>query len=799
MKQFSIPVKGMTCASCASRIEKGVAAVPGVTSASVNFAMSRLTAEYDETQVDVSEIMEKVGQLGYEAALDKWEFTLTGMTCAACAARIEKGVAKVTGVMTANVNFAMAKLTVEVGAGISERDIIVAVEKVGYGASLAQTQTSDSADREKAAREAEVNEQKKLFIVSALFSLPLAFYMLAEVLMLEAYVPRLIFNPYFQLIMATPVQFYAGYQFYRDAFVALRHGSANMAVLVAMGTSAAYFFSLYHTLTAVGMVYYETSAIIITLVILGRMLEAVAKGRTSEAIKKLIGLQAKTALVVRGDAEVTIPIEEVMVGDIVIVRPGEKVPVDGVIVEGNSAIDESMLTGESIPVDKKAGDKVIGATINKYGVFKFEATKVGRDTMLAQIVKVVEDAQGSKAPIQRLADIISGYFVPVVIVIAVLTFVVWYFFVRPGDIAAAILTATAVLVIACPCALGLATPTSIMVGTGRGAENGILFKGGEHLEKAHQVNAIILDKTGTITKGQPELTDVITVYDKMTESEILTLVAVAEKGSEHPLAQAIVNGAQARGLALTAPVSDFTAVPGAGVVAAVAGKRMAIGTRRLMQEHHITFDKYIEQVEELESDGKTVMFAAIDGELAALIAVADTVKEHSQEAIAALQAMGIEVWMITGDNRRTAEAIAKQVGVDHVLAEVLPEHKAEQVKTLQAEGKVVAMAGDGINDAPALAMADVGVAMGTGTDVAMEAGDITLMRGDLRGIVSAITLSRATMKNIKQNLFWALVYNIVGIPIAALGMLSPVIAGAAMAFSSVSVVTNALRLRRVKL
>jgi Cu+-exporting ATPase len=427
------------------------------------------------------------------------------------------------------------------------------------------------------------------------------------------------------------------------------------------------------------------------------------------------------------------------------------------------------------------------------------AERVGSETMLAQIVKVVEDAQGSKAPIQRLADIISGYFVPVVIVIAVLTFVVWYFFVRPGDIAAAILTATAVLVIACPCALGLATPTSIMVGTGRGAENGILFKGGEHLEKAHQVNAIILDKTGTITKGQPELTDVITVYDKMTESEILTLVAVAEKGSEHPLAQAIVNGAQARGLALTAPVSDFTAVPGAGVVAAVAGKKMAIGTRRLMQEHHITFDKYIEQVEELESDGKTVMFAAIDGELAALIAVADTVKEHSQEAIAALQAMGIEVWMITGDNRRTAEAIAKQVGVDHVLAEVLPEHKAEQVKTLQAEGKVVAMAGDGINDAPALAMADVGVAMGTGTDVAMEAGDITLMRGDLRGIVSAITLSRATMKNIKQNLFWALVYNIVGIPIAALGMLSPVIAGAAMAFSSVSVVTNALRLRRVKL
>ncbi|WP_446651648.1 copper-translocating P-type ATPase [Anaerospora hongkongensis] len=441
---------------------------------------------------------------------------------------------------------------------------------------------------------------------------------------------------------------------------------------------------------------------------------------------------------------------------------------------------------------------MIGATINKYGVFKFEATKVGRDTMLAQIVKVVEDAQGSKAPIQRLADIISGYFVPVVIAIAVLTFVVWYFFVRPGDIAEAVLTATAVLVIACPCALGLATPTSIMVGTGRGAENGILFKGGEHLEKAHKVNAIVLDKTGTITKGQPELTDVTTVHDTLADSEILTLVATAEKVSEHPLAQAIVTGAEARGLTLNEPVSDFAAVPGAGVVATVAGKKLAVGTRRLMQEHRIAFTEHIAQVEKLESDGKTVMFAAIDGKLAALVAVADTVKEHSREAIAALKEMGIEVWMITGDNRRTAEAIAKQVGVDHVLAEVLPEHKAEQVKKLQAEGKVVAMAGDGINDAPALATADVGVAMGTGTDVAMEAGDITLMRGDLRGIVSAITLSRATMKNIKQNLFWALVYNIVGIPIAAFGMLSPVIAGAAMAFSSVSVVTNALRLRQVK-
>jgi Cu+-exporting ATPase len=636
-----------------------------------------------------------------------------------------------------------------------------------------------------------------MFIISALFSLPLAVAMLGEVLGLHAYVPAIFHNGYFQLAVATPVQFGAGYQFYRDAFSALRHGGANMAVLVALGTSAAYFFSLYHTIAGTGMLYYETSAIIITLIILGRMLEAVSKGRTSEAIRKLMGLQAKTARVDRDGAEIDIPIEDVRVEDIVVVRPGEKIPVDGIIIAGNSAVDESMLTGESIPVDKKAGDKVIGATINKYGAFKFRAQKVGKDTALAQIIKVVEEAQGSKAPIQRIADVISGYFVPAVVAIAVVTFAVWFFVLDAGNIEKALLNATAVLVIACPCALGLATPTSIMVGTGRGAETGILFKGGEHLEKAHKINAIILDKTGTITKGRPELTDVVIIAPDYTRAELLTLVATAEKSSEHPLAQAIVQGAEADGLQLGVP-EDFMAIPGAGVQATVSGKRLLVGTRRLMRDNGVNIEDSISYVEELESAGKTVMFAALGGKLAAVVAVADTIKDHAATAIAELQDMGLEVWMITGDNRRTAEAIAKQAGITNVMAEVLPEKKAEQVQRLRAEGKIVGMVGDGINDAPALAAADVGIAMGTGTDVAMEAGAVTLMRGDLRGIVAAIKLSRATMTNIKQNLFWALVYNIVGIPIAAAGLLSPVIAGAAMAFSSVSVVTNALRLRRVK-
>jgi Cu+-exporting ATPase len=793
MIRSTFSISGMTCSACAARIEKGVGAMTGVAAAAVNFALGRLTVEYDEAAVTPAAIVAKIRDLGYDVALSRMEFTVGGMSCAACAARVDKAVRKVPGVVSAAVNFALGRLTVEAGPDATAAAVIAAVKDAGYEADAADGGQAGR-DREQAAREAEIGRQKKMFVVSALLSLPLVLHMVLD---MAGWHSALLANPYFQLALATPVQFGAGWQFYRDAFAAVRHGSANMSVLVALGTSAAFLLSLYNTVAAPGHVYYETSAILITLIILGRLLEAVARGRTSEAIRKLMGLAAKTARVVRDGREEDIPIAEVRVGDIIVVRPGEKIPVDGVVTDGESAVDEAMLTGESLPVDKKAGDKVYGATINKYGAFRFEAHKVGSDTALAQIIRVVEQAQGSKAPIQRIADVISGYFVPAVIAVALATFAAWLFVLAPGDTARAILNATAVLVIACPCALGLATPTAIMVGTGRGAEAGILFKGGEHLEKTYKLTAVVLDKTGTVTKGQPELTDLVALAGD--GSELLALVAAAEKASEHPLAAAIVRGAEARGIAPAEGVAGFAAVPGEGVAATVAGRDIAVGTRRLMGGRGVAIDASLAEVEKLESEGKTVMFAAVDGRLAALLAVADTVKESSREAVGALAAMGLEVWMLTGDNRRTAEAIARQVGIAHVLAEVLPADKAAQIERLRAQGKVVAMVGDGINDAPALAAADVGIAMGTGADVAIEAGDITLMRGDLRGIAAAISLSRATMKNIKQNLFWALAYNVLGIPIAAAGFLSPVIAGAAMAFSSVSVVTNALRLRRVKL
>jgi Cu+-exporting ATPase len=603
-------------------------------------------------------------------------------------------------------------------------------------------------------------------------------------------------NPYVQWGLATPVQFIAGWQFYRGTYLALKNGSANMDVLVALGTSAAYFYSLANIFSGRSELYFETSAILITLIILGKLLEATAKGRTSEAIKALMGLQAKTARVMRDGQEVDIPVEEVTAGDVVIVRPGEKIPVDGVISEGNSTVDESMLTGESLPVDKKTGDQVTGATINKFGTFRFTATKVGKDTVLAQIVKIVEAAQGSKAPIQRFADVVSGYFVPVVIGLAVLTFAIWYFILDTGNFSRALVNFTAVLVIACPCALGLATPTSIMVGTGKGAENGILIKGAEHLENAHRLTTIVLDKTGTITKGQPEVTDIIS-FQEYRRTELLAMAVSAEKNSEHPLAEAIVKYGKEQGVPIT-EAESFEAIPGHGVAIQSSGKRILVGTRKLLQEYHVEFQFAVDRIEELETQGKTVMLMAVNLNLAGLLAVADTVKETSAQAVAELKKLSIEVWMITGDNERAARAIAQQVGIDNVIAEVLPEHKAERVQSLKQQGKVVAMVGDGINDAPALATADVGFAIGTGTDVAMEAADITLIRGDLNGLVGAIKLSKATMRNIKQNLFWALLYNSLGIPVAASGFLSPVLAGAAMAFSSVSVVSNALRLKRFR-
>jgi Cu+-exporting ATPase len=703
------------------------------------------------------------------------------------------------GIENAVVNLALEKGVAEYDpAKLSFADISKRISELGYQAHKIEDKPA-ALDQERRAREKEIRRQKTYFIFSAILSLPLSLLMFAEMLQ-WTWVPSLFFNKYFQLVLATPIQFVAGAQFYKDSYYALKNKSANMSVLVALGTSAAYFFSLAVTIWGHQLgemhVYYETSGIIITLIILGKLLEAKAKGKTSEAIKKLIGLQAKTARVIKNGSEEEVLIEDVLVGDVIVVRPGEKIPVDGIIREGYSAIDESMLTGESLPVDKKAGDTVVGATINKHGVFKFEATKIGKDTALAQIIKVVEDAQGSKAPIQRMADIISGYFVPVVILIAVLTFLIWYFVAEPGNFSRALINFTAVLVIACPCALGLATPTSIMVGTGKGAENGILFKGGEHLENAHKIDTVVLDKTGTITKGEPEVTDIITLTG-IEAKDALLLAAAAEKGSEHPLGQAIFKRGQQE-FAEIPSAESFAAIPGRGVEALVNGKKVLLGTRKLMNEQNIAAEPSEEEMNRLESQGKTAMLMALDGSIAAIIAVADTVKENSVEALRQLSQMGLDVVMITGDNERTARAIAEQVGIKHVLAEVLPEDKANEVAKLKAQGKKVAMVGDGINDAPALATADVGMAIGTGTDVAIEAADITLMRGDLRGIAASIALSRATMRNIKQNLFWALFYNSLGLPIAALGFLNPVVAGGAMAFSSVSVVSNALRLKRWK-
>jgi Cu+-exporting ATPase len=730
--------------------------------------------------------------------IKKETLKISGMSCAACSARIEKKLNKLEGVTKAAVNLAAEKAVVEYDSSqLKAFQVIKAIEALGYKAEQVE---EISKDREKEQREKEISKLKKELIISAILSSPL---ILAMILMFFKLDIALFHNEYLQFILATPVQFIIGHRFYKNAYYALKAKSTNMDVLVAMGTSAAYFYSVYNAFGAPvqeGMtkeLYFEASAVIITLILLGKYLEAVAKGRTSEAIKKLMGLQPKTARVSREGREVDIPITKVEVGDIVIVRPGEKIPVDGLISEGNSAVDESMLTGESLPVEKNIGDTVIGATINKYGTFKFKATKVGKDTALSQIIKMVEDAQGSKAPIQKIADRVSAVFVPIVLVIAAVTFLAWYFGVYGGtDLTQAIISAVAVLVIACPCALGLATPTAIMVGTGKGAEMGILFKGGEHLERTYKINTLVLDKTGTITKGEPEVTDIQSL-GKMEVREILQLAAISEKKSEHPLGVAIYENAKKHFGELSDP-DKFEALPGRGVAATVGDKHVCLGTRKLMREKNLDIGPVEPLIAKYENEGKTAMLLAVNDALEAVIAVADTLRENSTEAIASLQKMGIEVYMLTGDNFRTAKAIAAQVGITNVLAEVLPENKAEEVEKLKSQGKVVAMVGDGINDAPALATADIGMAIGTGTDVAIEAADITLMGGDLRAIPVAIRLSKKTMKKIKQNLFWAFIYNIIGIPFAALGLLSPIIAGGAMAFSSVSVVTNSLSLKRYK-
>ncbi|GIO27370.1 heavy metal translocating P-type ATPase [Ornithinibacillus bavariensis] len=787
----SLGITGMTCAACSNRIEKTLNKMDGV-EAQVNLTTEKASIDYNPEKTSLDEITKKIENIGYGVLKEKVDLDVFGMTCAACSTRIEKVLNKQEGVSNATVNLTTESAAIEYNPALVDvESLIEKIKNIGYDA-----KPKVEVKEKQTYKEKELQGKKIKLIVSAILSIPLLVTMLVHLFNMT--IPDIFMNPWFQFALATPVQFIIGWQFYVGAYKNLRNGGANMDVLVALGTSAAYFYSLYEAVKTIGNpeymphLYFETSAVLITLILFGKYLEARAKSQTTNALSELLNLQAKEARVIRDGQEVMIPVEEVIVGDRLVVKPGEKIPVDGIVVKGRTSVDESMLTGESIPIEKDPGTKVIGATINKNGSIEMEATKVGKDTALASIIKVVEEAQGSKAPIQRLADIISGYFVPIVVGIAILTFIVWIVFVDPGQFEPALVAAIAVLVIACPCALGLATPTSIMVGTGKAAENGILFKGGEHLERTHQLNAIVLDKTGTITKGKPEVTDFT------GDKEALQLLASAEKGSEHPLAGAIVAYATENEIDFV-DVDEFHAIPGHGIEAKIAGKQVLVGNRKLMNDHQIDIKANEDKLVEYETNGKTAMLIAIEGEFRGIVAVADTIKETAPQAIRELKEQGLEVIMLTGDNERTAQAIGKQVGIDKVIAGVLPEEKADKVKEIQAQGKKVAMVGDGVNDAPALVTADIGIAIGTGTEVAIEAADVTILGGELLLIPKAIRISHATIRNIRQNLFWAFGYNTAGIPVAAIGLLAPWVAGAAMALSSVSVVTNSLRLKRVKL
>ncbi|MEC8221318.1 MAG: heavy metal translocating P-type ATPase [Nanoarchaeota archaeon] len=722
----------------------------------------------------------------------KIDVEITGMHCASCSAIIQRALNKTQGVLSSNVNVATNRGLVEFNEQeISAKEVLKVIENKGYGVKIAQGTIDYKKEAKK--KEKEIYDIQLSFYISLIFTLPV---FVLSMFFMENPIP---YQSIIVWLLATPVQFYIAYPMYKSAISALKGKTANMDSLIVLGTSAAYFYSVYLMLIGDMHLYFETSAVLITIVVFGRYLEAKAKGKTSDAIKKLMNLSAKNATVIRDNKEIIIKVDDVLEGDIILVKPGEKVPVDGVIIEGRSSIDESMITGESIPIEKNVDDKVIGSTINKHGSFKFRATKVGANTTLSQIVKLIQDAQQNKAPIQRFADIVSAYFVPAIIVIAMLTFLTWYFIVQQ-EMTFAILTAVSVLVIACPCALGLATPTAIMVGTGKGAQKGILIKGGEALEVANKVNAVIFDKTGTITKGKPEVTDVVS-YSDFNENQILETLASIEKQSEHPLAEAIVKRAEELNLHFK-DIKEFKAIPGHGVEAKVGTLKYYFGNAKLMTDLQLKAYDYDSQVNSLEEEGKTVMYFSTDKEILGIVAVADTIKDTSVQAVKMLKKQGIQVFMITGDNQRTASAIAKKVGINNVFAQVLPEDKANHVKALQRKGKIVAMVGDGINDSPALAQADVGIAMGSGTDVAMESGSVVLMRNDLRDVSRAIKLSRMTMSKIKQNLFWALIYNTLGIPVAAgflypmAGwLLSPILAGAAMAMSSVSVVSNSLLLK----
>jgi Cu+-exporting ATPase len=812
-EKAKIHITGMTCTTCAATIEKSLAETRGVEKASVNFASEEASIEYDSSKVDLSKLKAAITDLGYGAAVKKSIFPVGGMTCASCIARVEKALSSVPGVVSANVNLASEKATVEYTEQVSYQDLKRAVEDAGYELGK-EVETLEDVS---IASQREIKTLRNRFIVAVV---------IAAVVMTLSMIPfDFTGKGYLLWALATPVQFWAGWRFYKGMWGALKHRTADMNTLIAVGTSAAYFYSVVAVLfpalftgvhTGMGL-YFDTSSMIIALVLLGRFLESKAKGNTSEAIKKLIGLSPKIATIIRDGSELQVSVEDVQVGDMVMVRPGERIPVDGIIREGFSSIDESMITGEGIPVEKQVNDEVIGATINKTGSFKFEATRVGKDTTLARIVRLVDEAQGSKAPVQRLADVIASYFVPVVIGIAAITFIIWYFVMPEASLTYALLNFVAVLIIACPCALGLATPTAIMVGTGKGAEYGILIRSGEALETVQKINTIVLDKTGTLTEGKPKVTDIVT-FAPLEEEYILGIAASAEYHSEHSLAKAIVDEANGRNIKLTAAV-DFTALPGKGIEASIGGKKILLGNKRLLEDSGITGDDAAVQSDRLHGQGKTVMYLIIDNKLAGMIALADTLKANAREAINTLHKMKIETIMITGDNPRAAQEIAKQAGIKKVIAEVLPEHKADEVKKLQQKG-FIAMVGDGINDAPALAQADIGIAIGTGTDIAMETGDITLISGDLTGIVTAISLSRRTMQTIKQNLFWAFAYNVILIPVAAgvlylifghsgvpeglrfilgdHGFLNPMLAAVAMAASSLTVVSNSLRLRSFK-
>jgi len=817
MESRILSVRGMTCAACAQRIEKVVTRLPGVQQASVNLASEKLFVQYDEGAT-LDAIKEAVRKIGYEVA-ERAECTtvsipIGGMTCAACAQRIEKVLRRLEGVVEATVNFATEKATVTYDPQtVRQSAIKAAIEKLGY--QPLEIAKKDAAEEDRARKQKQIRSQWMKFIVAAAFALPLLYIAMAPMisfvrLPFPGWLDPMQFPLVYgltELLLVIPI-LCVGNRFYTVGFKALIQRSPNMDSLIAIGTTAAFVYSTWNVFqiaggnfAAVDALYFESAGVIIALILLGKTLEAISKGKTGEAIKKLMGLAPKTAIILQNGTEQEIPIEEVEIGDIIVVKPGGKIPVDGTVIEGHTAIDESMLTGESMPVDKKAGDPVYAASLNTTGTIRFRAERIGSDTALAQIIKLVEDAQGSKAPIAKLADVVSGYFVPIVCLIALVAGVAWY--VGTQDISFALTIFISVLVIACPCALGLATPTAIMVGTGKGAEYGILIKGGEALETAHKIDTIVFDKTGTITEGRPTVTDLLTAKG-VPADELLRLAASAEMGSEHPLGQAIVQSARQKGIELE-QAGGFDSITGQGIRAEIGGKTVLAGNRKLMDEQSIDLAELEGHSDRLAEEGKTPMFVAVDGKLAGIIAVADVVKQSSKAAIEALHKMGIQVAMITGDNRRTADAIAKQVGIDRVLAEVLPQDKSDEVKKLQAEGRKVAMVGDGINDAPALAQADIGIAIGSGTDVAMESADIVLMKNDLMDVPTAIELSKQTIRNIKENLFWAFGYNVIGIPIAAgvlhlFGgpLLNPIFAAAAMSLSSVSVLTNALRLKRFK-